>query len=296
MKKTSPKHKIGIGIALLITLLVGCQSRQTISEQLIQVHQDFPSQYIGARNVEVLLPPGYDPTESYEVIYMHDGQNVFNPSTSYAGIAWEMDSVMISLLEKDLIRPAIVVAVWNSPKRFQEYMPNEPREQIRAIREAEQSEGDLLSDEYLRFLVEELKPFIDKEYSTKKEASSTFIMGSSMGGLISLYAVMQYPGVFGGAACLSTHWPALNGIFVDYLPGHLPDPATHKFYFDHGTINLDSLYHPFQARVDSILAAGGYRGGENWVTYQIEGADHNEASWRDRLHLPLAFLLGKEQE
>lgn len=246
--------------------------------------------------MEVWLPRDYSPENEYDVLYMHDGQNVFNPATSYGGIAWETDSVMLSLVEKGVIRPAIVVAIWNSPKRFQEYMPNEPYEKIQALREASQAEDELLSDEYLRFIVEELKPFIDMEYPTRKDASSTFIMGSSMGGLISLYALMKYPDVFGGAACISTHWPALDGLFLEYLPENLPDPGNHKLYFDHGTINLDSLYHPFQARVDSIVEASGYVSGHNWITLAFDGDDHNEASWRARLHRPLTFLLGKDQE
>jgi predicted alpha/beta superfamily hydrolase len=117
-----------------------------------------------------------------------------------------------------------------------------------------------------------------------------------MGGLISLYAVMEYPEIFGGAACISTHWPAVDGIFIEYLPGKLPNPTSHKLYFDHGTINLDSLYQPLQERVDMIVAAHGFTRGQNWLSLQFEGADHNEASWRDRLHEPLLFLLGKGQD
>ncbi|MEE4178196.1 MAG: alpha/beta hydrolase-fold protein [Bacteroides sp.] len=296
MKTKLPALVLWPALSIIASLVLGCSSKQKPTEPVILYHNDFPSQWIESRNVEVWLPPDYDPNKEYDVLYMHDGQNVFNATTAYGGIAWEADSVMQSLLDKDLIRPAIVVGIWNSPKRFQEYMPNEPSDQIFALRKAAQSEEELLSDQYLKFIVEELKPFIDKEYSTKKEASSTFIMGSSMGGLISLYALMKYPDVFGGAGCISTHWPALDGIFLEYLPGNLPDPDTHKLYFDHGTINLDSLYHPFQARVDSIVEASGYTSGQNWITLTFEGHDHNEAFWRDRLHRPLTFLLGKDQE
>ena len=276
--------------------LQSCNLSQRQRQSEIVYHNLFPSQFVEARNIEVWLPPDYDPEKSYDVIYIHDGQNVFNDDTSYGGVSWEMDSVMTSLIQQGLIRPAIVVGIWNSQKRFQEYMPNEPYEEIRNIRDTIENQEEILSDQYLSFIVNELKPFIDKEYSTEPAVSSTYIMGSSMGGLISLYAIMEYPLVFGGAACLSTHWPAVEGVFIDYLPGNLPDPATHKIYFDHGTINLDSLYQPFQSRVDSIMEASGYTIGINWTTLVANGEDHNEDSWRKRLHQPLTFLLGEGQD
>ncbi len=260
----------------------------------IIIHQNFESKYVNPRNVEVWLPPGYDPDLKYEVVYMHDGQNVFNAKTSYTGIAWEMDSTMIRLLKKNKIRPAIVVGIWNSPNRFREYMPNEPSDEIYKRTKSLEGTPQILSDNYLSFIVKELKPFIDKNYSTRPDSRSTLIMGSSMGGLISLYALIKYPDVFGGAGCVSTHWPALDGVFIDYLDGNLPDPSTHKIYFDHGTVNLDSLYKPYQDRVDLIMEAAGFERGKNWVTIEFDGHDHNEAAWRERLHVPVKFLLGIE--
>jgi len=269
-------------------------SHQSKSRWLM--HENFPSKFVNPRNVEVWLPPGYNPSIQYPVLYVHDGQNVFNPSTSYTGIAWEIDSVAESLIAKGKIIPPIVVAVWNSPLRFLEYMPNKPAENIRQQLQQMGRAGEVISDNYLRFLVEELKPFIDRTYSTNPAPSSTFIMGASMGGLISLYAVMEYPHIFGGAACLSTHWPALNGVVVDHLQNSPPDPNKVRLYFDHGTINLDSLYHPFQQRVDAILTNAGFVMGENLLTLKFEGADHNERAWRDRVYRPLLFLLGKSTD
>ena len=112
------------------------------------------------------------------------------------------------------------------------------------------------SDNYLKFIVKELKPFVDKNFSVSSDKANTFIAGSSMGGLISLYAICEYPDVFEGAACLSTHWPGVfnadhNPIpkaFMDYLKKHLPDPKTHKIYFDYGDQTLDAMYGPFQNR------------------------------------------------
>ena len=120
----------------------------------------------------------------------------------------------------------------------------------------------------------------------------TLVMGSSMGGLISLYAISEYPQVFGGAGCVSTHWPIGGYELVDEMAQILPDPATHRLYFDFGTETLDSTYEPFQHRMDDRLREAGYVEGVNWVTYKFEGAEHSERSWRERVHIPLEFLLG----
>ena len=156
------------------------------------------------------------------------------------------------------------------------------------------------SDNYLKFLVEELKPFIDKTYSTFTDPSNTFVAGSSMGGLISLYALCEYPNVFGGAACLSTHWPGLlsmennpvPSVFFSYLKKYLPSPKQHKIYFDHGTETLDSMYASLQLEVDAIMKQKKYSNNQ-WISLSWPGQDHSEKSWRSRLNVPLTFLLKK---
>ena len=173
-------------------------------------------------------------------------------------------------------------------------MPNKPQEELRMMDRPDKFKGQILSDEYLKFLVEELKPFIDDNYSTKADRGNTFILGSSMGGLISCYAISEYPDVFGGAVCMSTHWPALNGVFLKYVQRNLPDPETHKIYFDYGTKTLDSLYEPYQLQADRMMKERAYKLDSNWMTKKFEGAIHDEDAWSDRLHIPLEFLLGKE--
>lgn len=251
----------------------------------------FQSSYISSRNIEVFLPPGYDSSSSYDVIYIHDGQNVFNPNTAFAGEAWELEKAMISLYTKGLIRPTLVVAIWNTPLRMQEYMPGKPRKEVMAEAQKHGWEGELLSDKYLKFIVEELKPFIDTTYNTNAGRENTFIMGSSMGGLISFYALAEYPEVFGGAACISTHWPALDGVFLQYVAENIPVPGKHKIYFDYGTATIDSLYEPYQLKVDSMMKAAGFIHGENWISKKFDGADHSEQAWRKRVHVPIEFLL-----
>ncbi len=133
---------------------------------------------------------------------------------------------------------------------------------------------------------------IDARYRSLPDQPNTFVMGSSMGGLISLYAIEQYPEVYFGAGCLSTHWIAGENLLVDYLGARLPAPADHRLYFDFGTITLDEAYEPFQIRMDGWLERAGYARGRNWTTLKFEGAAHTEAAWRARVDLPLRFLLG----
>ena len=142
--------------------------------------------------------------------------------------------------------------------------------------------------------MEDLKPFIDTRFKTKKGRESTFIAGSSMGGLLSAYAICEYPEVFGGAACFSTHWPPLEGVFLEYLKSNLPDPATHKIYFDHGTEGLDGEYEAFQMIADSAMKARGYEHSENWITMKFEGAGHIEKEWHSRFHIPMELLFSEK--
>lgn len=251
------------------------------------------------RTVDVWRPPGYaDATDvRYPVLYMHDGQNLFDPALAYGGVDWGIDEAVLRLIQQEGHPGVLIVGVWNSGEgRWLDYMPQQPA-QLAAVQAtfAEWGRADsalVRSDRYLKFLVEELKPFIDAQYRTLPDQAHTVVMGSSMGGLISLYAVEQYPHIFGGAGCLSTHWPAGGDPLVDWMGQHLPPPGRHKLYFDYGTATLDALYESFQQRMDGHLAAAGYTREVDWMTRKFEGAEHNEAAWRARVDGPLAFLLG----
>lgn len=235
---------------------------------------------------------------------MQDGQMLFDSAITWNHMAWKVDKTMSALLKENKIRDCIVVGVWNNGnKRHAEYFPQKALQYI-----PDSAKKDLmklmnntaLADNYLKFLVTELKPFIDSSFSTKKDRSNTFIAGSSMGGLISLYAICEYPNVFGSAACMSTHWTGIysadhNPIpsaILKYMSENLPSPKHHKFYFDHGTKTLNSLYAPFQQQADSILKQKGYTD-KNFESKIFQGADHSEISWAKRLDIPLEFLLKK---
>ena len=274
--------------------------------------ENFASKYVAPRNIDVWLPDGYTPGKRYAVLYMQDERSLFDASIVWNHQEWGVDEVLGKLMREKKIKDCIVVGVWNTEvTRHNEYLPQKPFEALNVagkdtILKARRANGqqvfkeyDIRSDNYLRFLVKELKPFIDSSFSTLKDRKNTFISGSSMGALISLYAICEYPQVFGGAACLSTHWTGIfradNNPFpaamMKYLSRGLPSPKNHAIYFDHGTETLDSLYQPYQQQADKIMKAKGYGSG-NWVSKVFPGEDHSERSWNKRLNIPVLFLLG----
>ena len=276
----------------------------------IELFENFKSQFVNARNIDVWLPDGYSNKEKYAVLYMHDGQMLFDAEKSWNKQVWEVDEVAGKLIAEGKTQKFIVVGIWNNGlKRHSEYFPQKPYETFNTSQKKHisdnliqlgviQSEFIPISDQYLKFIVNELKPFIDKTFTTHTDQSHTFIAGSSMGGLISIYAICEYPEVFGGAACLSTHWTGIyqnndNPIpetFITYLKNNLPKTKNHKIYFDYGDQTLDSLYKPSQEKVDLVMKAKGYTN-KNWETKFFPGKDHSEQSWKERLDIPLMFLL-----
>lgn len=266
-----------------------------------------PSQFIEPRPVEVWLPEDYAEKaragKRFQVLYMHDGQMLFDPSTTWNKTAWNVHETLARLMREGKVGDTIVVGVFNiSRNRFVEYFPqkflDEMPPELRAAYLRDNLKGQPKADDYLRFLVQELKPVVDAKYATRTDAPGTFVMGSSMGGLISVYAMSEYPQVFGGAAGLSTHWPGMHKpnatvplAAYNYLSRKLPAPQGHKLYQDHGGVGLDALYAPYQSFVDQIVRDRGYTDA-NYISKVYAQDDHNEKAWAARLELPLVFLLG----
>ena len=303
--------KISFLILLFSSLLIKAQTIE-VSSGKIERFENFKSQFVDSRTIAVWLPDGYSSKEKYAVLYMHDGQSLFDAKSTWNKQAWEVDAIAGKLIAEGKTRKFIVVGIWNNgQKRHPEYFPQKPFETFDVDQKTRIStiliKGKKISaafipisDNYLKFLVTELKPFIDKNFSTKTNRKNTFIAGSSMGGLISLYAICEYPKVFGGAACLSTHWTGIyqnneNPIpnaFLNYLKSNLPSPKKHKIYFDYGNKTLDSLYQPSQERVNKLMIMKGFTE-KNWVTEFFPGKDHTEKSWQERFDIPLYFLMKK---
>ena len=269
--------------------------------------ENFPSKHVATRTVDVWLPKTYSETKKYQVLYMHDGQMLFDAKTTWNKQEWGVDEKIDSLTQKKAIKEVIVVAVWNIPTiRHLNYFPQKAIDYLSdtdkkfVIDEAKKINLDLTqisSDSYLKFLVSEVKPYIDSHFSVYTDKENTAIMGSSMGGLISMYALCEYPDVFVKAACLSTHWIGLKNVennpipnaFFKYLQAKLPNPKTHKIYFDFGTKTLDAEYVRYEKEVNDILKNKGFDA-SNSKNLKFENADHTEKSWNKRLEIPLQFL------
>ena len=293
-------------LLLLISSLPAISQLPKVSSGTIKRFENFPSQYVQPRNIDVWLPANYDSTKKYATIYMHDGQALFDSSIMWNHQEWKVDETISKLLQAGEIKNCIVIGIWNNgAQRWSEYFPEKVLKNIPTIQREDLLKDEMTEkareDDYLRFIVKELKPFIDKYFDVYTDQSNTFIAGSSMGGLISIYAVCEYPKIFGGAICMSTHWPGSLKVFNDtipnainaYLKKHLPDPRNHKIYFDYGSETLDSYYKLSQQMIDNTMKKAGYNN-NNWLTKEFPGADHSENSWNKRFNIPLEFLLAKQ--
>ncbi|MCG8370119.1 MAG: alpha-amylase family glycosyl hydrolase [Proteobacteria bacterium] len=244
------------------------------------------------RNVVVWLPPGYDddPGKRYKVIYMTDGENLFDPRIASWGVDWGVDEAMMRGAADGRFEPAIVVGNWSTMQRGLEYSP--------------WHEGP----EYARYLIEELMPRVDKAFRTKKGPANTFAMGSSMGGLTSYMLVKEHHDVFGACGCVSSHFALSernyaemsggDGAEVDPRPYVVRDIESGasvsggRFFFDYGTETLDSTYEQDHEPVRAWLLEQGLVEGRDFRMEKDEGADHSERAWRARLGKQLEWLLG----
>lgn len=259
---------------------------------------DQPSEFLAhPRHVSIWLPPGYDDgsQKHYRVIYMSDGQNLFDPRIANTGTDWGADEAMISLAESG-IEPAIIVSTWSTSRRGHEYSPWHG------------------APDYARFLIEELMVRINQSFRTLTGPENTFHVGSSMGGLLSFYLVTNFPDVIGACGCVSTHFPLSEEMATRYLPGLEPEtapdetpyilrdiesglkpPAGVRYRFDYGVLGLDASYGPSHRAVAAWLEANGFTQGRHFVMETHAQGDHNETSWRKQLPEVFAFLLAPDE-
>lgn len=290
----------------------GKPALQEVTAGGIDRHYVYSPQMGETITVDVWTPEGYaDTKERFPVIYMHDGQNLFDASTTWNGQSWEMDSVTASLVASGEIAAPVIVGIHSvaatrkgdlMPQKALDYLGELEDSALKAFLDTATVRGNA----YAAFIVETLKPLIDSTYRISANADSTFVMGSSMGGLMSVYAMSEYPGVFGGAGCLSTHWvgtldgnPAFSDAMHAYLSDNLPRDGRHRLYFDHGTTSIDSLYGPSEDRVITLVKSLGYAdsvtnpAAPTLERFVDQGAGHEERYWAARVARPLRFLLGK---
>jgi enterochelin esterase-like enzyme len=228
------------------------------------------------RDVIVWLPPSYykDRRRRYPVLYMQDGQNLMDPHTAFLGVDWRIDAAATSLIRRKKIKEIIIVGIYNTPDREQEYT------------------GSIAGHNYTDFVIHELKPLIDRTYRTKPEREDTAAMGSSLGGLISFLFAWWHPEVFGQAACMSNSF-FWNDYHVFQEVRESPKKPV-RFYLDVGSkeVFLRSGYENMVA----LLREKGYRKGVDFEYQLIKGASHDEKSWGKRAWRPLTFLFNPTRE
>ena len=236
------------------------------------------------RTVIVYLPPGYEKSkESYPVFYMQDGQNIFNRATGFAGQEWEVDECAENLIMREIIRPVIIVGIYNlGLERMNEYSPwKDPKYEMGGK-----------GDEYVEFLCNTLKPLIDKKFRTSPDRKNTFIGGSSMGGLISHYAVLKRPDVFFGAAVMSPSFHYAGRKIFKYTRDNMPDEKI-RFYHDVGTCETGDPKRD-RAFVEQVKDMSEMVKISSETRLIIgDGHNHSEAAWRHRMPEVLKYLIGK---
>lgn len=331
--------RLAAGVLLLggWSALGGCAGGGSAPESALEVAhgrvirwEAFASEHVEARDIDIWVPDGVfsaderaagygggdadGALDSVKVVYMHDGQMLFDSTGTWNGQEWRVDEAVGELMGEGRMGPVIVVAIPNNgDKRYAEYFPERVLEAVgEQVRErviGQVMGGQALGDAYVRFLADELRPEVERQFPVRAGPENRVVMGSSMGGLISLYAGLERPDVFGRVGAISTHWPMVPGnlleavegenpyfeAYRDYLEQRIPraETGSHVFYFDYGTQTLDSLYAPYQKRVDQIMLGKGYSL-RNWRSLVFPGAAHDERSWAERLRLPLLVLAGPE--
>lgn len=228
------------------------------------------------RDIIILLPEGYDKNNfHYPVLYMHDGQNIFDPSTVGFGVDWQVDEALDSLNRQGVVKDMIVVGINNSVNRSAEYSHSP------------------LGSAYMKFVTQKVKPMIDSLYRTKPQREFTWTAGSSMGGLISFMLLWEYNDIFSVAGSFS---PAFKIGAFDY-PAIVKKTAEPKrdfrLYIDNGGLGLEARLQPGIDQMINLLEELGYKKDSDFFVTIDPEADHNETAWAKRIPNFLIKMFGK---
>lgn len=262
--------------------------KSTVTGEL-RFHRDVKSTHLAnARTIAVWLPPRYDEDKDarYPVFYMHDGQNLFDAATSAFGVEWQADETADRLIREKTIAPLIIVGIYNTPARMDEYTPD---------RDTERDAGGQ-GDDYAQFIIEELKPMIDKTYRTKPDRDNTAIGGSSLGGLISLHIAMEHPDIFSRCAAVSPTLMWEDQAILKRIREKKAAPLKLiRLWFDMGTkegkqIDADSTAMQYTDRLEAMLKKAKRKPDVDYKYLKVENGEHNEASWAKRFDQILLFL------
>lgn len=274
-------------------------------------YRDIEAVGLPTQRLTIWLPPGYDadPARRYPVLYMHDGHNLFDPANASFNKVWAADKAMLAVTADGSVRPHIIVGVWApGADRYRQYLPRPVYEAAAAPLRARMDKfagGPVVSDAYLAWLAGPLKQWVDASFRTLPGRDDTAIAGSSMGGLMSCYAFIERPEIYGRAACVSSHWPstdptapeldnaALAAFWRGWFAANLGQADGRRLWLDHGTATLDAYYAPYQQQVDAGIAEAGWPRGSAWESRVYEGAEHEENTWAARLPEVLRWVLAE---
>lgn len=266
------------------------------------------SAHFGNRIVDVWIPPNYDTSINYPVIYFNDGQMLFDANSTWNGQEWRIDETMNYYINNGN-SPYVVVGVYNAGKfRHQEYLPEDiinfiesdqtANEEVNSVIKAKQN-GEIFSNNYLEFLKKELRPMIENEFSVSKHYSQNFIAGSSMGGLISYYACMKQRNQWGGMIALSSHWPIVFSLnhnpfpqaFLDYTRSNISLGHNQQiWYLGTGTETLDSMYAKAHDNMVKMILGTGKIQKNNFKHEVFQGMNHSEDAWSQQFPKALKFI------
>lgn len=266
-------------LALVLALGTCCASRAepTSIVGTVRHHRAFHGRGLADRDLIVWLPPGYgaSPLESYPVLYMQDGQNIIDPATSTFGVPWGVDKSVDRMIRGGTLPPLIIVGIYNTRNREDEYMPGP------------------LAETYMDFMVGTLKPFIDSTYKTKPGRRDTMVAGASSGGTIAFMLVWEHPDVFSRAMCMSPAFKIDKWDYVSTVLGTRHPPRDILLYLDVGSVELEMRLEPGVEAMRGALEKRGYRAGADFVVMHDPGAKHQEAAWGKRFPGALQFLMGR---
>lgn len=260
----------------------------------LRYHHDVGSPWLThRRRLVVYLPPGYETERHrrYPVIYFHDGQNIFDPATAAYGTAWRADLIAERLLRAGRLPPVLMVGVDNTPARHDEYTLHH---------DGQRKEGGL-GHLYGRFLFEEVKPLIDAEYRTLPGREDTTLIGSSLGGLITLSLGWKHPDMFANCGALSPSlWWCGGQLLKEWEKSDLDWMRSLRFWVDMGTreSSLRRALHPGMVRLrwlQELFDRASLVPGRDYYYQEVAGGEHNEASWAARLDKVLLFFLGNKR-
>jgi predicted alpha/beta superfamily hydrolase len=281
-------------VAFLIVMLVinSAEEHGTVAQPHtltgdFRMHTQFRSKFLPTdRDVLVYLPPGYeaDRRRRYPVLYLHDGQNLFDGATSFIpGQEWRVDETAQSLILSRSIEPVIIVGIYNTGKeRVEEYTPSaDPKFKVGGK-----------ADLYGRLIVEELKPFVDSHYRTKRDAADTGLGGSSLGGLVTMYLGLRYPKVFGKLAVVSPSVWWDDHRIVREVQALRSKPHT-CVWLDMGTDEGADATAGARVLRDALVGKGWHLD-RDLKYFEAAGAKHGETAWAERVEPFLRFLFPKK--